>query len=127
MKAAQEEAARRLTRELERAVQSFARQGESVLAEHLNQLGDAGGRRLEKRLTQVAAGLERQQEDFVASLSRRLGEVETEFRDRLAALVREEETERAALEKRLAEIARRIDQTISRAEERLNSLQGSAR
>ena len=98
-----------------------------MLAEHLNQLGDAGGRRLEKRLMQVAAGLERQQEDFVASLSRRLAEVETEFRERLAALVGEEDTERAALEKRLAEIARRIDQTISRAEERLNSLQGSAR
>ena len=127
VKAAQEEAARRLTRELERAVQAFAREGESMLAERLNQLGDAGGRRLEKRLTQVAAGLERQQEEFVASLGRRLGEVETEFRERLATLVGEEETERAALEKRLAEIARRIDQTISRAEERLNSLQGSAR
>ena len=43
IKAAQEDAARRLQRELERSVQAFARQGESLLAESLNQLGDAGG------------------------------------------------------------------------------------
>jgi hypothetical protein len=127
VKAAREEAARRLTRELERAVQSFAREGESLLAERLNQLGDAGGRRLEKRLTKVAEALEREQEEFVASLGRRLGEVETEFRERLAALADEEEAERAALEERLGEVARRIDQTISRAEERIDSMHGSAR
>ena len=43
IKAAQEDAARRLQSELERSVQAFARQGESLLAESLNQLGDAGG------------------------------------------------------------------------------------
>ena len=59
IKAAQEDAARRLQRELERSVQAFARQGESLLAESLNQLGDAGGLRLEKKLSQVTAGLER--------------------------------------------------------------------
>jgi hypothetical protein len=52
----------------------------------------------------------------------RLGEVEADFRQRLGALAAEEETERAALEARLAEIARRIDQTVARAEERLGSL-----
>jgi ABC-type phosphate transport system auxiliary subunit len=121
IKAAREEAARRLQRELDRAVQSFAREGESLLAERLAQLGDAGGLRLEKKLAQVAAGLERQREEFVAALSRRLGEVESDFRDRLAALAAEEETERAALEARLGEIARRIEQTVSRAEERLGA------
>ena len=79
--------------------------------------------RLEKKLAQVAAGLERQREEFVAALSRRLGEVENEFRERLAALAAEEEAERAALEARLGEIARRIEQTVSRAEERLGSFQ----
>lgn len=127
VKAAREEAARRLSRELERAVQSFAREGETLLAERLGQLGDAGGMRLEKKLAQVAAGLERQREEFVAALSRRLGEVESDFRERLAALTAEEESERVALEARLAEIARRIDQTVSRAEERLDSLHGSRR
>ncbi len=127
VKAAREEAARRLSRELERAVQSFAREGESLLAERMAQLGDAGGMRLEKKLVQVAAGLERQREEFVASLSRRLGEVESDFRQRLGALAAEEQAERVALEARLAEIARRIDQTVSRAQERLDSLHGSPR
>ena len=127
VKAAREEAARRLARELERAVQSFAREGESLLAERLAQLGDAGGMRLEKKLAQVAAALERQREEFVASLGRRLGEVESDFRGRIAALAADEEAERAALEARLAEIGRRIDQTVSRAEERLDSLHESRR
>jgi hypothetical protein len=122
LKAAKEDAARRLVRELERAVQSFAKEGESLLAERLTHLGDAGGMRLEKKLAQVAAALERQREEFVSALSRRLGEVEADFRQRLGALAAEEETERAALEARLAEIARRIDQTVARAEERLGSL-----
>jgi hypothetical protein len=127
VKAAREEAARRLSRELERAGQAFAREGETILAERLAQLGDAGGMRLEKKLAQVAAGLERQREEFVASLGRRLGDVESDFRGRLAALAAEEEAERAALEARLAEIARRIDQTVARAEERLESLHASRR
>ena len=127
VKAAQEEAARRLQRELERSVQAFARQGESLLAERLAQLGDAGGMRLEKKLGQVAAGLERQREEFVASVTRRLSEVESEFRERLAALAAEEEAERAALEARLAEIARKVEETVSRAEERLGALHGSPR
>jgi hypothetical protein len=127
IKAAREEAARRLSRELERAVQSFAREGESLLAERMAQLGDAGGMRLEKKLAQVAAGLERQREEFVDALGRRLADVESDFRNRLSTLAAEEQAERAALEARLVEIARRIDQTLSRAEERLESLHGSRR
>ena len=127
VKSAREEAARRLARELERAVQSFAREGESLLAERMAQLGDAGGLRLEKKLAQVAGGLERQREEFVASLSRRLGEVESDFRERLSRLAADEHTERAALEARLTEIARRIDQTVSRAEERLGAVHGASR
>jgi hypothetical protein len=127
VKAAKEDAARRLTRELERAVQSFAREGEPMLAERLAQLSDAGGLRLEKKLAQVAAGLERQREEFVGSLSRRLGEVEADFRQRLSALVADEEAERAVLEARLAEVGRRIEETVSRAEERLGSLSQARR
>ena len=114
-----------MQRELERAVQSFAREGESLLAERL----DAARRRRRRcgsrrSSRQVAAGLERQREEFVATLSSRLGEVEADFRERLAALAAEEEAERAALEARLGEIARRIEQTVSRAEERLGACTG---
>jgi hypothetical protein len=127
IRAAREEAARRLQRELERAVQSFAREGASLHAERQTPLGVAGGVRLEKKLAQVAANLDQQRDEFVATLSRRMGEVETEFRERLAALAEEEQAERAALEARLAEIARRIDQTVSRAEERLGAAHGLPR
>ena len=127
IKAAQEDAARRLQRELERAVQSFAREGETLLAERMAQLGDAGAMRLEKKLSQVAAGLERQREEFVATFSRRLGELEADFRERLAAIAAEEQAERVALEARLGDIARRIEQTVARAEERLGALHGLPR
>ena len=123
IRAAREEAARRLQRELERAVQRFAREGESLLAERMTQLGESGGLRLEKKLGQVSAGLERERDEFVATLSRKLGEVEADFRERLTALADEER----ALEERLAELTRRIDQTVSRAEQRLDALQGLPR
>src|ERR671925_601048 len=124
VRTAREEAAQRLSRELDRSVQMFAREGESLLAERLAQLGDTGALRLEKKLNQVAAALERQREEFVATTERRLSELEADFRDRLAALAEDEETERGALEARLQELSRRIDQALARAEERLTSLRG---
>jgi hypothetical protein len=123
IRAAREEAARRLQRELERAVQRFAREGESLLADRMTKLGESGGLRLEKKLGQVEAGLERERDEFVATLSKRLGEVEADFRERLVALAEEERS----LEERLAELTRRIDQAVSRAEQRLGELQGSPR
>jgi hypothetical protein len=123
IRAAREDAARRLQRELERAVQRFAREGESLLAERMTQLGESGGLRLEKKLGQVEAGLERERDEFVATLSRRLREVEADFRERLMSLVEEERV----LGERLAELTRRIDQTVSRAEQRLGELHGSPR
>jgi hypothetical protein len=121
IRAAREDAARRLQRELERAVQQFAREGESLLAERMTQLGESGGLRLEKKLGQVEAGLERERDEFVAALSKRLREVEADFQERLAALTQEEHV----LEERLADLTRRIDQAVSRAEQRLGHLQGS--
>lgn len=123
IRAAREEAARRLQRELERAVQRFAREGEAMLAERMTLIGESGGLRLEKKMGQVTAGLERERDEFVATLSKRLGDVEADFRERLGALADEER----ALEDRLTELTRRIDQTVSRAEARLDALQGLPR
>ena len=125
IKTAREEAAQRLARELDRSVQMFAREGESLLAERLAQVGDAGGVRLEKKLAQVAAALERQRDEFVSVTERRLTELDADLRARLAALAADENAERAALEARLQELGRRIDATLARAEERLTSLQTS--
>ncbi len=92
----------------------------------MTQLGDAGGLRLEKKLAQVAAASSGSATSSWRRSAKRLGEVEADFRGRLAALARRG-AERAALEERLTELARRIDQTVSRAEQRLDALQGLAR
>jgi hypothetical protein len=55
VKSAREAAATRLSRELDRAVQAFAREAQTVLAERLAQVGDAGAQRLERRLAQSSA------------------------------------------------------------------------
>ena len=83
VKSAREDAARRLARELDRAVHMFAREAESVLAERLAQVADTGTQRVEKRLLQVTAGLERQRDEFIAELQQRLSQMEHEVRDRL--------------------------------------------
>jgi hypothetical protein len=109
VKIAREEAARRLARELDRAVHMFAREAESVLAERLAQVADSGTQRLEKRLGQVTAGLERQRDEFINSLQQRLAQLELELRERMRGLADEAEAERAALDRRLQELARRTD------------------
>jgi hypothetical protein len=113
VKTAREEAARRLARELDRAVHMFAREAESVLAERLAQVADSGTQRVEKRLRQVTAGLERQRDEFIASLQRRVAQLELELRERMRGLADEAEAERAALDRRLQELARRADESIS--------------
>ncbi len=113
VKSAREEAARRLARELDRAVLMFAREAETVLAERLPQVVDSGTQRAEKRLRQVTAGLERQRDEFIATLQRRLAQLELEVRERMQSLSDEAEVERAALERRLQELNRRADETIS--------------
>jgi hypothetical protein len=113
VKTAREEAARRLARELDRAVHMFAREAESVLAERLAQVAESGTQRVEKRLRLVTAGLERQRDEFIASLQRRVAQLELELRERMRGLADEAEAERAALDRRLEELARRADESIS--------------
>ena len=115
IRSAREDAAQRLSRELDRAVQAFAREAERVLGEQLSQVGDAGAQRLDKRLNQVAAGLERQRGEAIARFEERLAAAEQELRRRLDLLAADAEAERAVLEARLHELARRIDEAHARA------------
>jgi hypothetical protein len=96
-------------------VQSFAREAERVLAERLAHVGDAGAQRLEKRLSTVTAGLERQRAEAIAGFEERLTAAEQELRRRLDGLAADAEAERAVLEARLHDLARRIEETIARA------------
>jgi hypothetical protein len=114
IRSAREDAAVRLSRELDRAVQAFVREAESLLAEQLGQLGDAGTQRLEKRLGQIAAGLERQQVGSMERFDERIAAAEQELRRRLELLASDAESERAVLEARLQELARRIEDAIAR-------------
>src|SRR4029079_11318369 len=98
-----EEAARRLSGELDRAIEAFTRQAERVLGERLAEVGQSGGgeieRRLqngisgratpterERRLQNVISGLEQRQDEFVMQLERRMAEVEGTLRQRMEGL-----------------------------------------
>ena len=119
VKAAREDAARRLGRELDRAVQQFAREAETVLAEQLAHAGDAGASRLEKKLARITAALERQRDEFLGALERRLLDVEQDVKQRLEGLSSEGEAEREVLEGRLSELSRRVEETAAALEDRL--------
>jgi gas vesicle protein len=119
VKAAREDAARRLGRELDRAVEQFTREAEGVLAEQLAHAGDAGATRLEKKLSRITAALERQRDEFLGALERRLLDVEQDVKQRLEAMSSEGEAEREVLEGRLADLSRRVEETASALEDRL--------
>src|SRR2546426_2394259 len=114
VKSSREAAAIRLSRELDRAVQTFAREAQTVLADRLAQVGDAGAQRLERRQTQAAAGLDRQRAEAIAAFESRLLQAEQELRRRLDTLAADAEAERAVLDARLRELAKRIDETLAR-------------
>jgi hypothetical protein len=114
VKSAREAAATRLSRELDRAVQAFTREAQTVLAERLSQVGDAGAQRLERRLAQSTEALERSAAEAVAAFEARLTNAEHDLRRRLDGLVADTDAERAVLEARLRELAKRIDETLAR-------------
>jgi hypothetical protein len=114
IRGAREDAAKRLSRELDRAVQGYAREAERVLAEQLAHVGAAGAQRLEKRLNQAAEALDRQRSEAMASFEQRLVAGEHELRRRLDTLSADAEAERAVLDTRLRELARRIDEVTAR-------------
>ena len=114
VRSTREAAATRLSRELDRAVQAFVREAQSVLAERLSHVGDAGAQRLERRLGQLAEGLERQQGEAIANFEARLTGAEQDLRRRLDGIAADAEAERAILDARLRELARKLDETLAR-------------
>jgi hypothetical protein len=125
-KAEREEAVARLGRELSRAVEMFSRDAHSALAERMAQISSSGATRVEKRLSQISAGLERQREDFLAALQQRMAEAESDIRERIERLGATGEAERSVLEARLVELARRVDEVVQQAERRLMAVRHGA-
>lgn len=115
IKGAREEAARRLSRELDLAVERFSREAEGVLTERLNHVSDAAAQRVEERLARLRAALERQRDDALRSLEDRSHDVESSLRERLAEIAADAEAERSVLEARLHELGRRLDELAARA------------
>jgi hypothetical protein len=109
VKASREDAAWRLGRELDRAVEVFGREAEAVLAERLAHVGDAGAQRLERRLAEAAASLERRRDEWMEAFDARIAGLESDVRRRLEELVADAEAERAVLEARLQELVRRVE------------------
>ena len=109
IKGAREEAAGRLARELDRAVDSFVRQADAIFAERLTHTGDAGQQRLDARLRQSQAAFDRQRDELSESFARRIADADAELRRTLGSLVADAEAERSVLEGRLLELARKID------------------
>ena len=115
IRSAREEAARRLSRERDLAVERFAREAEGVLTERLNHVSDAAAARVEERLARLRAALERQRDDALNSLEERSHQVEAGLRERLHEIAADAESERAVLEARLHELSRRLDELAARA------------
>jgi hypothetical protein len=111
IKTSREDAARRLSRELDRTVEVFAREAEAVLAERLAHVGDAGAQRLERKLQDATNVLERQRDEWLNALDTRIRELEGDVRRRLEELSADAEAERAVLEARMQELLRRVDAT----------------
>ena len=114
IKAAREEAARRLSRELDLSVERFAREAEGVLTERLNALTEAAAGRVEERLSRLQSALERQRDDALVSLEERAHQVESGLRERLREIAADAESERAVLDGRLHELGRRLDELGAR-------------
>ena len=112
---AREEAARRHSRELDLAVERFAREAEGVLTERLSQVSDAAAQRVEERLARLRSALERQRDDALQSLEDRAHKVESTLRERLHEIASDAEAERAVLDARLHDLARRLDELTTRA------------
>ncbi len=109
-----EAAATRLSRELDRSVQMFVREAQTVLGERLAQVGDAGAQRLERRLSELTERLERHRDEAIMNFEARLTQAEQDLRRRLDTLAADAEAERAVFEARLQELARKIDETLAR-------------
>jgi uncharacterized protein YukE len=114
IKTAREEAARRLSRELDLSVERFARDAESVLTDRLNALTDAASARVEERLSRLRSALEQQSDEALVSLEERAHQVESTLRDRLREIAADAESERAILDSRVHELGRRLDELATR-------------
>jgi hypothetical protein len=124
VKAARDDAAKRLSRELDRAVAQFAHDAQTVLADRLAQVSDSGASRVDRKLTEIVARIEQRRDEFFADFQRRFADVEAELRSQIRAIGADAEAEREVLEARVLDLTRRLETAVTAAE---SSLEGSFR
>jgi hypothetical protein len=116
IKRSREASAQRLSRELERAVESFANEAEGLMSQRLANVGQGATQRLERRLADADALIATRRDEVVAALEQRLSAAEHELRQRLEELAADGEAERGVLEARLFELQRRLDAALAHAQ-----------
>src|SRR3989440_581144 len=124
VKAARDDAAKRLSPEHDRAVAQFAHDAQSVLAERLAQVSDAGAARVDRKLAEIVGHIEQRRDEFLAEFQRRFSDVEAELRSQIRAVGADAEAEREVLEARVHDLTRRLETAVNAAE---SSLEGAFR
>ena len=119
VKAAREDAAKRLSRELDRAVAQFGHDAQSVLAERLAQVSDAGAARVDRKLNEILRHIDERRDEFLGDFQRRFSDVEAELREQIRGIAADAEAERAVLEARVLELTRRLETAVTAAESNL--------
>jgi hypothetical protein len=116
IKQSREDSARRLARELERAVESFVHQAETLISERLANVGQAATQQLDRRLASAEAAIATRRDEVVETFEQRLGAAEHELRQRLDDLAADSAAERDVLEARLFELQRRLDAALAHSQ-----------
>ena len=109
MRVAREEAARRLTRELERAVETYTRQAQAILGERSRLLGEDAENKMEVRLNATLDEIRERGEKTWTVLEKRVADFELELRARLETLGTETESARTSLDSRIHELHHRLE------------------
>jgi gas vesicle protein len=110
IRTAREEGARRLNRELERAIETYSRQAQTLLGERSRLLGDEADKKMEARLNATLDELRDRGEKTWSVLEKRVGDFEIELRARLETLGSEAESARGSLEARIHELHQRLEE-----------------
>ena len=109
MRVAREEAARRLTRELERAVETYTRQAQAIIGERSRLLGEDAENKMEVRLNATLDEIRERGEKTWTVLEKRVADFELELRARLETLGTETESARTSLDSRIHELHHRLE------------------
>jgi ABC-type multidrug transport system ATPase subunit len=116
VKGAREDAAARLSRELDRAVAQFSHDAQAVLGDRLAKVSDAGAARVDRMLREIVGAIEQRRDEFLNDFQRRFGDVEIELRSQIRGIAAEAEAEREVLDARVRELTRRLENAVVQAE-----------